>query len=237
MLPLDGTSDFLALLQATEMSRLTRDLLVVGHLIALVIGIGNVIRVDTAMLRRVRMPIGEGDYYMLRRAHTLICLALVGLWATGLGLFHQSVGWEVSAASPKLAAKLLIVSWLSTTALAMSFFGIKIIRRNVGFPLLQIPLGQSLTLAVFAGLSLAGWSTALILGAAQTTVTAQWPALLELILGIHLATVGLMIVFMLTGKFFAQIARLMSRMFGGSRTVRPDRRRPLRTLSQLIEFG
>ncbi len=202
MLPIDILPGLDALLRGTPGMQIVKDLLVIGHLGALAVGLGTVLRTDMRMLLRLRDRFTGQDFTALTTAHHAIGLSILALWATGLGLFVLKTGGDPAAASPKLVAKLVTVSWLSLTAACMSTFGLPLLARAVGRPLAGLPLVLRLKLAVFAGMSAAGWGTALLLGAAGTTLTAEWGALRELLLMIHGGAVGgMMLAAVLVGRW------------------------------------
>ncbi|MDJ0827469.1 MAG: hypothetical protein QNJ16_18400 [Rhodobacter sp.] len=104
MLPTDILPGLEALLRHTPGPQVLKDILVIGHLGALAVGLGTVMRTDWRMLRRIRAQLTRRDIAALIRAHRKIAWALVALWATGLGLFLLKTGGDPAAAmanSPK----------------------------------------------------------------------------------------------------------------------------------------
>ena len=193
MLPSDILPGLDALLRGTPGVQVVKDLLVIGHLAALAVGLGTVLRTDMRILLRLRDRFTGQDFTALTTAHYTIGWSILTLWVMGLGLFVLKTGGDPAAASPKLVAKLITVSWLSLTAACMSAFGLPMLARAVGRPLAELPLVLRMKLAIFAGMSAAGWGTALLLGAAGTTLAAEWAALRELLLLLHGGTVGGMV--------------------------------------------
>ncbi|MEM1386106.1 MAG: hypothetical protein AAGG54_00710 [Pseudomonadota bacterium] len=174
-----------SLVQQTPASVLTKDALVLVHLIALAVGIGTVLRTDLAILRGLRRPFTHADFDCVARAHHTISRALWVLWFSGLALFFLKTGGDPSEASAKLMAKLATVSFLTVTAMIFSDVGLPILRAQVGQPLVALSLRHRCALAILAGLSVGGWSTSLILGGAATTQTAEWSGLAVLMACTH----------------------------------------------------
>jgi hypothetical protein len=169
------------------------DALTVSHLAAMALGLGAVLRTDFELLVRCRQRFCEEDLMRLERTHALIGLALVGLWATGLGLFALRTGGDLAAASPKLIAKLGTVGLLTLTALAMGRFDMALLRQSIGRALLAAPLGRKVALAALAGFSMGGWATALLLGGASVMLSAEPVALVGVVTFVHLAAIAVML--------------------------------------------
>lgn len=180
MLPSYGSSELEALVLSTPLDQMSWDGVILAHLLALAVGLGCVLRTDFSMLGRLRNPVTERDFERLQRAHQTIFLALIGLWVTGAGLFYMKTGGDLNAASDKLMAKLVTVCCLSLTAVGMSWAGLPMLRAAIGRPLAALRFSHRVGLGALAGLSVAGWTTALLLGAAGTTREAAAPALIEL---------------------------------------------------------
>lgn len=193
MLPSYIPTELEALVMGTSLDQISRDGLILAHLLALAIGLGCVVRTDLSMLQRLGRPVTRRDFARLKGAHQTIFLALIGLWLTGAGLFYLKTGGDLNAASPKLIAKLTTVACLSITAVGMSWIGLPMLRRTIGRPLAALGFWHRIGLALFAGLSLAGWSIAMILGAAGTTRAAAAPALIELFALVYLAALAVTI--------------------------------------------
>ncbi len=169
--------NILGIVADTNPTKLTKDLLVLSHLMALAVGLGTVLLTDLHILRHAFRPLQQDDTQLIKRAHKIITVALWGLWITGLGLFYLKTNGDLAAASPKLWAKLATVILLTTTAMAMSRVAVPIINAVVGQRLVDLRLGTKLLLASFAAMSAAGWLTALLLGGAETTRTADFATL------------------------------------------------------------
>lgn len=191
MLPSYGSSELEALVLSTPLDQMSWDGVILAHLLALAVGLGCVLRTDFSMLGRLRNPVTERDFDRLQRAHQTIFLALIGLWVTGAGLFYMKTGGDLNAASAKLTAKLITVCVLSITAVGMSWIGLPMLRAAIGRPLAALRFWHRVGLGAFAGLSVAGWSMALLLGSAGTTREAAAPALMELFALVYFGALAL----------------------------------------------
>jgi hypothetical protein len=164
---------------------LLRDALVLVHLAAMAAGLGMVIATDLWVLRRMAAPLGLRRIAGLVRTHRMIGRALGVLWASGLGLAALALSAPGAEASPKLLAKLAVVSGLTLTAGAMRWAVLPVLARRPGRALVELPLGGKCLLAACGGLSTAGWASALMLGAAGVLRDAGPQALAALVVGLH----------------------------------------------------
>ncbi|MEL6337406.1 MAG: hypothetical protein AAFS07_14145 [Pseudomonadota bacterium] len=174
------------------------DLLRLAHLAAIAAGFGCVIATDLTMLRWLGLPLGHRQGTALEAAHDLIGPALVAAWVTGLALVAVRTGLDPAAASPKLLAKLLVVTVLTLNVVLI----LRVVKPTLieyrGAGLVALPLWRKLMFAVTGAISAAGWTAALILGASSVIKTAGWDLLLPLITGLYastlMATVGFALV-------------------------------------------
>ena len=142
------------------------------HLGAMAAGLGAVIFADSTVLRRVAEPTTKQQMAVIHHAHAVISIALVLLWLSGLALLVLKTGLDPAKISPKLIAKLGTVSVLTLTAMAMAKVALPYMEANVGRRLIDAPLAEQCQLALCAGMSAAGWGTALMLGASKILKTA-----------------------------------------------------------------
>jgi len=177
------------LLRVTSVEQIAKDIMVISHLLALALGIGTVLRTDWSILTGLARPFTQADYDRVHAAHKVIARALWALWITGFGLFMLKTGGDPAAVSPKLMAKLATVTMLTVTAMMMFDLGMPVLQRQIGTRLVDFAAKPRTGLAVLAGLSMAGWGTALLLGAAATTQLASWAPLAALLTLTHSAGV------------------------------------------------
>lgn len=127
--------------------------LVYVHLFAFAIAIAQVIRLDIAWLRT--RDLERSGFAAAART---VMTALLVLWVSGLVLIGLTIGIDshALAESPKLVAKLLVVSVLTINGVALHGLALPRLRR--GQPLLAWLLGA---------VSTTSWSSAALIGAAR----------------------------------------------------------------------
>ena len=152
--------------------QLVADAATLVHLVGLSVAIATVLEVDWRLMRAARRKLRGQDAWALLRAHRRILGALLVLWTSGAVLAWSATGGDPNAASPKLAAKAVTVSLLTLTALAMGRYVLPTIVAHRGRRLLSLGLATRLKLATVAGLSGAGWVTALLIGASESLAPA-----------------------------------------------------------------
>ncbi|MEM6548390.1 MAG: hypothetical protein AAF713_11675 [Pseudomonadota bacterium] len=151
---------------------LVSDLAALVHLLAVTVAFGTVIFTDYSTLKRVRHPI-DGDWLdSLERAHTVISAGMIMLWVSGIVLVGMRTGFQADNFSAKLIGKLIIVSMLAGTAMAIKFLVFPILVRARGRALFALSLPEKRQLATCGGLSVAGWSLALLFGGSTILKTA-----------------------------------------------------------------
>lgn len=136
-----------------------RQLLLYGHLLAFAFAFATVVREDITLLRARRIDAGQ-----LRRTARQILILLIVLWASGISLLVLEGGLNLVAwfESPKIAAKITIVSLLSLNGVLLHY---------VAFPLLttrrRSPRLAAFVCTVIGAASAAGWGYASFLGVAR----------------------------------------------------------------------
>lgn len=142
------------------------------HLGAMAAGLGAVIFADSTILQRISRPISPRMLGVVHHAHAVITIALILLWISGIAILGLKTGFDPSKFSPKLLTKLGTVSVLTLTAIAMAKVALPQMTGSVGRRLIDLPLADQCLLALCAGMSAAGWGTALMLGASKILKTA-----------------------------------------------------------------
>lgn len=137
---------------------LVRQGLLFVHLVAFAIALSAVLREDLAIIKA-----REVDLRRLAGTALALTQALAILWATGLSLVALDVGLNLNAliASPKLAAKVFVVSALTANGLAL---------HALAFPLLSRPSRghvAALVPAVLGAISTASWLFASFVGVSR----------------------------------------------------------------------
>lgn len=146
-------------------SILLTDLLRMGHLAGLAVGLGLALCADLLAVRSFFVTISERDVWILRSLHWLIMAGVAILWGTGLGLLYIRTGFAAEAMSPKLMVKLGVVLLLTCNALIIGMFALPSYAAHQGQRFGHFALTERLRLSVIAGLSLSCWASALALGA------------------------------------------------------------------------
>lgn len=138
---------------------LFRQSVLFAHVVTFAVALSTVLRADVALMKAQRL-----DADRLANTARIVTHALVGLWATGLMLVALDVGLDVAAlkTTPKLAAKLFVVSALTANGLAL---------HALAFPMLTRPRpmpGIGLVMCVVLGaISTASWLYATFIGVSR----------------------------------------------------------------------
>ena len=141
---------------------ITTQLLLYGHIIAFAVAIAEVLRADWRLLRR-----GSIDVAGLKTTSRLMAAMLALLWASGLALVYLKVGLDVAAllASPKMVAKLLVVTLLTVNGAVLHLLVFPRLRQGDPDP-------QTVRLAtIFGAVSSASWLYASFVGVARIIST------------------------------------------------------------------
>ncbi|MEO1468873.1 MAG: hypothetical protein AAFV86_07455 [Pseudomonadota bacterium] len=163
------------------------DLMRLVHLAAIAAGIGVVIATDFTMLRLLGLPIGARQGHAIEAAHGILVPALATAWVSGIALLAWRTGLDPAALTPKILAKLAVVTMLTANAVLIHRAVRPTLALYAGARLVDLPYGRKLVLAAAGAFSVAGWTAALILGGSAVMRTAGWDLLLPLIGGLYLS--------------------------------------------------
>lgn len=147
------------------MEQLLIDFTRFAHLASLALGLSLTLRLDLALARRLPHTFDEALLGHVERTHRLVSVALVALWISGLALLYLRTGFDLSAFTPKLWAKLGVVAVLTVNAVAIGAIALPLLRRNIGRGFADAALSDRVSMASSAALSGASWLSALALGA------------------------------------------------------------------------
>ncbi len=156
------------------------------HLLGLALGFGVAIMADLSAARMLIRPLDDREVKLLHAYHRTVALGLTLFWASGLVLLWLRTGFQPENFSPKLMAKLGIVALLTFNAIMIGRIGLRALDEWFGLRFGAIPLGERARLAAMAGLSGAGWISALVLGVFSTMRTMNYETLSEVIGAIYL---------------------------------------------------
>lgn len=151
------------------------------HLLGLALGFGVAIVADLSAARTLVRPLAWSEIETLERYHRMVAIGLALFWASGLVLLWLRTGFDPENFSPKLMAKLGVVSLLTFNAALIGKIGLTAIVEWQGARFGELPLMERLRLGALAGLSGAGWISALSLGVFSMLKTLEWDVISELI--------------------------------------------------------
>ncbi len=160
------------------------------HLLGLALGFGVAIIADLCAARSFFRPLADHEFDDLHRYHRTVALGLAIFWISGLILLWLRTGFVVEDFSPKLMAKLGVVTLLTVNAILIGRIGLPTMLEWAGCRFGALPLTHRLRLAALAGMSGAGWISALALGAFSAMKTFEWDVLSEIIGAIYLVGLG-----------------------------------------------
>ncbi|MEM8751524.1 MAG: hypothetical protein AAGF90_00970 [Pseudomonadota bacterium] len=167
------------------MIELLIDLVRMAHLGFFAVGVGCAVFMEGVVLSRARTLIDLEEIALIERGHRQILYSLAGLWATGLILIGVRTGLDPAAITPKLYAKLAVVTALTINALLIGRIAIPMLERALYGDLSRLKAHELAALGAVAGLSAAGWFSGLALGVVGHLKTAS-PALLWPLFGLIL---------------------------------------------------
>ena len=155
------------------------------HLVGLALGIGAGSFADWSMLRRLTGRITPADLDMLHGIHKHVWFGLALLWASGLVILHARTGFVVSEFSPKLFAKLAVVTVLTLNALLMGLVAMRILTGNVDQSCLEFSLRHKILLCLLGAISVCSWFCGLILGIFSSLKPAGFDVILPLLMTLY----------------------------------------------------
>jgi hypothetical protein len=140
------------------------DLVRFFHFGGLAVGIGLGLFLDWRFVSTVARPVGPAFLDEIRTAHRFIACALVVLWTSGIYLLDARTHFDPAAFSPKLLAKIAVVTVLTANAFAIRYAVVPVLERQRGRAFAALPLGQRLALAWIGAISAGSWLSAFGLG-------------------------------------------------------------------------
>lgn len=157
-----------------------------AHLVGLALGFGVAIMADVVAARSLMRPLTRHEFEDLHRYHRMVGFGLALFWVSGLVLLWLRTGFQVENFSPKLTAKLAVVALLTLNAHLIGRIGLPTMLAWLGCRFGALPLVHRLRLAALAGMSGAGWISALALGVFTAMKTFEWDILSQIIGGIYI---------------------------------------------------
>ncbi len=178
------------------MLELVTDLVRVAHFIGFAIGIGAAVFLEGLVLSRARVAIEEEELALIEHGHRLILMALGILWLTGLALVGLKTGFDPALITGKMQAKMWIVAAMTANAFVIAWVVTPLLRDALYASLSDLHDLELAMIGAAAGLSAAGWLSALVLGAVGHLAALPFGALAP-IFG------GVLVVGVLAGAVFA----------------------------------
>ncbi|MEL7149268.1 MAG: hypothetical protein AAGK71_00975 [Pseudomonadota bacterium] len=161
-----------------------------AHLLGLALGFGVAIVADLSAARSLFRPLENHEFIDLHRYHRTVAFGLALFWSSGLILLWLRTGFDPQNFSPKLVAKLCVVSLLTVNAFLIGRLGLPTMIAYAGHRFGSLPFTHRLRLGALAGMSSAGWIAALALGVFSAMKKFEWDVLSEIIGGIYIVGLG-----------------------------------------------
>lgn len=171
------------------MDQATVDLVRLLHLLFFAAGMGAGIFAETKVLGRLDRPVTERCIQDAAHAHQFVALALLGLWATGLGLIQIRTGFDLSQFTPKLWTKLIVVSALTANALSIGYLVMPAYRRCIGKSLVAQEPRRIAVFVLSGAVSMASWIGAVALGSSLVLKSADWNLMTALLVLLYVGAV------------------------------------------------
>ncbi|MEL6425519.1 MAG: hypothetical protein AAGK98_14455 [Pseudomonadota bacterium] len=135
-----------------------------AHLATLAAGIGMAALADQNVLRALHGPLAPFDLALLHRLHRAMIPVLVAIWTTGIVLLDLRTDLQPSEITPKLWAKLAVVTILTLNAWAIGRLALPALEDLGRMRFGDLPASRRMLLAGLGGISAASWLSALALG-------------------------------------------------------------------------
>lgn len=166
-----------------------------------------VVFADLTAANSVFRPLYKGEFARLRSLHAALSAGLIVLWLTGLFLIWRGTGFDVAQFSPKLIAKITVVSLLTLNAFAIGQIALPFFERNREMMFGEFDISVRLRLTCLGAVSSASWISAFCLGAIPSLKTASTIELVHFLAPIY--------------SVFFTLALLLS-LISSSRSEKPE---------------
>ena len=191
------------------------------HIAMLLVSFLIVIMADLTAAKSIRKTLTQKDITSLHKLHGALTLGLMFFWLSGLILVDILTGFVWEEFSPKLVAKIAVVTILSINAILIGRLALPFYEKNQDMLFGEFTAPQRLRLASCGAVSAASWFSAFCLGAVESLQTAGPETLIGLLATIYIAALtGGAVLAALTGRR-GQSRRLTTRepVFGTSRNI------------------
>ena len=134
------------------------------HMLSFAIGIGSAAFLEVLVVRRFLRGIDIEGLRIVLAGHDIVKYALAGLWVSGLGLLYYKIYVLCLPFSPKLGAKLVVVTLLTINMGLIDRILIPDLFEYEGSKVRDIPASDLRLFGGIAGFSAGCWIAALLLG-------------------------------------------------------------------------
>lgn len=176
---------------------------------------------DLTAAKSMSRSLTQKDLTLLHKCHGALAFGLVFFWLSGLILIEIRTGFEWAEFTPKLLAKLFVVSILTINASLIGRYALPFYEKRQGLLFGELKTGERLRLSVCAGVSSASWFSAFCLGIIPALKTAPADTLIALLGTVYLAALTFAaILASVTGRRASIIEPIRKEViFGTSRTL------------------
>lgn len=166
-----------------EISQTYIDFLRAAHLLFFAAGMGTALYLDFLSFWSIQTQNSDADIRDIERIHLWVAVAFAGLWITGLSLIYVRTGFDFSAFSPKLWAKIAVMVAMTVNSLVIAAFVLPMMRKTLGNRVIDLSLPKLIGATQIAAISVFCWTSGLVLGSSVVFKTAPWDVLLPLLAG------------------------------------------------------
>ena len=167
------------------------------HFLGLALGLGFAIKADFFASRFMLRPLSDYELASLYTYHRTISFGLGLFWISGIALLYLRTGFQAENFSPKLLAKLAVVSVLTINAVLIGRFALTALRRSRQFRLGDLTFWRRIQFCTIGALSMASWVSALVLGVFQIMKKVPPETLWEIIGVIYATSMAVSLVIVL----------------------------------------
>ncbi|NNE86879.1 MAG: hypothetical protein HKN27_02285, partial [Silicimonas sp.] len=151
------------------------------HVLMLTLCFWLVIAADLTAAKTSIRPLNDLELSRLHRFHSALATGLVLLWISGTVLIGIKTGFDLSQFSPKLFAKVIVVTVLTANAFVIGHIALPFYEKNRGMCLGDFNAALRMPLAICGAVSTSSWISALALGAIPALKTASAVTLINLL--------------------------------------------------------
>lgn len=167
------------------------------HILMVIVCFWIVIVADMTAAKSSLRPLTGNDLKRLHNYHSSLTTGLVLLWFSGAVLIGIRTGFQFAEFSPKLIAKVIVVTILTANAFVIGRLALPFYERNRGMCIGDFCVSIRTRLAVCGAISTSSWLSALALGAIPALKTASAITLINLLGLFYLGNIVVSVVLVL----------------------------------------